>query len=435
MKKNFDPRELALFFLKDSARRNLGSDLFFSEELSSLGKKDRAFCFNLVLTTVRNYIFLDHALSKHLKKISDLPQEILWILRLGASQIIFFSSVPDYAAVDTSVELAKKAENKKFAGLVNAVMRKTAKDENVLPEGEDPASLSLRHSVPLWLIGKWNRDFGDMRTSGILEFFSSRQPICFSVIDPAQTEKIVSEATKQGFKISPAHFSKKCFYSDRSLIYSRFFKEGSITVQDESSELVEEVFDFPLLGTVFDLCCAPGGKTVSISTESSYTCACDIELAKMKSVLENSRRIGISEKISLCVSDAVHPPFRENSADLVIADVPCSGTGTLHKNPDIKLKLKKTSFRNIASLQFKILSSASKLVKRKGLLLYSTCSLEKEENHEVVQRFLKDSCEFSVVRPKKEFSAFSDENGFCIFTPDIHGISGSFAALMKRDCL
>lgn len=432
MKKLQDPRELALCFLKESSAQNIGKIMQSSKNLSSLEKRDSSFCNNLVHETLRNLLFIDSSLSKHVSGLTKLPDDIAWILRIGTAQLFYFTSVPDYAAIDTSVELAKKYGNKKFTGLVNAVLRKVSLEGKRAPSEKNPASLSIKHSVPRWLIEKWSKDFGKKRTVNILDFFYDKRPICFRTVSPSGRESLIGEINREGFKTEKSAYSENAFYSSSSLISSRFFGEGQITVQDESSILTGEIYDIPDPDVCIDLCAAPGGKALLFAKKSAFTVACDIKLSKMKMITENKTRLDLSNHVLLCVSDALFPPFSECSADLVIADVPCSGTGTLHKNPDLKLKLKKKYVESKTFLQLKILKKGSELVKKGGLILYSTCSIEKEENSGVVLSFLKDNKDFKTVYPKPGYETFTDKNGFACFFPDLHRMGGAFAALLKK---
>jgi len=412
-----------------------------------LTRLDKAFITELSYGTLRWRGRLDWTLQK----FSHIPFEeieltILNILRLGLYQILFLSKVPVSASVNESVKLAKKIRNKGGASFVNAVLRSVLrkKEELVYPDvKKDPGLyLSVVQSHPLWLIQRWIEEMGFERTMGICLFNNGISPLALRV----NTLKIgrgdlIEKFKRKGLNPSPS------FYSDEGIVLEEpppvselpFLREGFYVIQEEASQLVTSILDPKPEEIILDACAGPGGKTTHIAQRmENQGCiyALDLNREKLVSLENRCRQLGI-KIVKTIKGDATHPPpiVGTPKFDRVLADVPCSGFGTLRRNPDLKWKRGEVDIQRLSILQAGILKALAPLVKKGGILIYSTCTVFNEENEDVVERFLKEHPQFQLdpirkVLPQKCHSLIQD--GYFKTFPPKDRMDGFFVARMVK---
>lgn len=395
------------------------------EKLNDL---DRRFCTELVYGTIKAGASLDWKLSKYLTRPLDKVEEkILAILRVGLYQIFFLDRVPNSAAVNESVELTKKFVNIGASKFVNGVLRSAVRqpEKSDFPEGDDVESIALKMFHPAWLVKLFVDEFGIDAAKKICAVNNTESPLCLRVNNlKSSREKIVAELEKISVqfelsKIAPEGIICK---SHGALDKFKPLKAGLCQVQDESSMTVAPLLNPKAGDFVIDCCAAPGGKTTHIAElmkNRGKIIAADIYDIKLDHIRQNAKRLGINiiEPILLDARNIGEKYFER--ADKVLVDAPCSGLGVIRRKADIRWKKNPAELEELPKLQLEILNSAAKTVKRGGTLVYSTCTIVKRENENVVESFLADNTNFKLVETKK-------------FLPHIEGTDGLFECVMHK---
>jgi len=360
-------------------------DLLRGKAVNALSTPDRNLATALVLGVLRWQILLDHQLQALLKRPNaKLDAEIRIALRLGAFQLLHLDRIPARAAIDESVELAKQAGHKFASGMVNAVLRKLKAPPEQLAE-ESVAELALAEAHPAWMVERWANAYG-LEAARLICRHGQTQPVLTVRIVGAVAEAEMREAW---IELAPGELltaARTVVSGD--VTATEAFEEGRVRLQDEGSQLVAEIAGFgDATRAILDCCAAPGGKTLILAERNpgARVVACESSaerLAQMRKRLE-----GIDDRIECRLADAT--VLNEDGAfDLVLADVPCSGTGTLGRNPEIRHRLKVEDLARQTERQKAILAAALRAVHVGGRVVYSTCSLEPEENEQVVAAVL-----------------------------------------------
>lgn len=431
-----NPRQLAFEALtkteKDGAYSNIALDFLLSK--SDCDTRDRAFVSNLFYGVIERKITLDYNIELYLSKpISKLKKDVLTVLRLGAYQILFMDKVPSSAAVNESVNIAKKNGLSYASGLVNAVLRKLDKNGLKLPSEEDFTEyLSVRYSCPQWLVNKWLKEFGREDTVGILE---SSVGVCKNYIRVNNTlttsEKLIEELKNDGVSAFGTEYANclEIQLGGRGVESLESFKKGLFHVQDAACQLCARALNVKPGDRVFDLCAAPGGKTYTIAEEmnnSGEVLSFDIHEHRVRLIQSGAERLGLT-----CVKakpgDATRHYSEIGMADAVLCDVPCSGFGITGRKPEIKYK-NPDEIKQLPALQLQILKNGAEYVKPGGRLVYSTCTLSQSENQKVCKKFLEGNSDFTVVSPFKEIS----NEEFLTLLPHKHNTDGFFIACFER---
>lgn len=443
-----NPRELALKILiksQDGMYSNLALNRFLTPEISA---KDRAFVTELVYGVVKYRLRLDYIISQFSKITpSRMDPNVLHILRLGVYQMIFLDRVPDFAAVNESVEMAKKLEGRGAANFVNAVLRNIARRsrEILYPnrEKEPEKYLSVFYSFPMWMVKRWVKLFGVDFTEELCGAFNERPKTCIRV----NTLKIEREELESRFLDEGVNFQRG-FYLDEALYLIdspplarlKSFKEGFFQPQDESSMIASIALGAKSGESVLDVAAAPGGKTTHLAQmmkNAGSITAWDIHPHRVELVKEACRRLGVTI-VDVEIKDARIPNEKMfYRFDRVLIDAPCSGLGVIRRKPDIKWSKNPEDLAALKIEQANILRVCSKYVKPDGILLYSTCSIEPEENQEVVEAFLRENGDFVFddLRPclPEKLRAAVDKHVGCLqLYPHIHKVDGFFIARLRR---
>jgi 16S rRNA (cytosine967-C5)-methyltransferase len=444
------PRAICLDLLNRLGGAHVHPDRLLTDSFKRyryLTPLDRAFLTELTYGVLRWRGKLDWVI-RHFSKIpfKKIEPGTLNILRLGLYQLLFLSRTPSSAAVNESVELAKRIRGKGGAGFVNAVLRSSIrqKDEIVYPErNQDPAlHISIVQSHPLWLVQRWVRELGVEETLRICSYDNQISLLTLRTNTlKINREDLVDKLRKKDLKPLPADFSEEGILLRDPPPTSElpFLKEGLYIIQDEASQLVASMADPKPGERILDACAAPGGKTThmaQILENRGEIYALDLTRGKLDLIDEVCRRLGIGIVITI-KGDAAKPlPVPKGMAfDRVLADVPCSGFGTLRKNPDLKWRGGEKDIKRLSELQFSILDNLSGYVKEGGILVYSTCTVFREENEDVVEKFLEGHREFQLEGADKVLPEKSQpliQNGFFKTFPPKNGMDGFFAARLAR---
>lgn len=415
-------------------------ELLHSSMLDDLSPADRGLAMEIVMGVLRWRSRLDESIARlSFTPFRKLDLEVLTALRMGAYQKQFLSKVPSHAAVNETVELVKQARKTSAAGLVNAVMRKMKRGfepGSAGAAGADHLASSLAH--PKWLAGRWVEHFGYDQARAICEY-DQRVPRTALRITGAGDEEALA---REGVRLEPGSLLANArLVRAGDVSATELFRKGQAAIQDEGSQLVAA-----LVGPgkrILDCCAAPGGKTAALATRLPGAEIFAAELHPHRARL--LRRMAPQENVHVITADATALPFADAAFDRVLADVPCSGTGTLARNPEIKWRLLPEDLHDLQSRQMAILNAALRHVAPGGRLVYSTCSLEPEENEQVVAACLERDAAFSLVPVKEELLRMREGgelvwpdvdslvNGDFLRTiPGVHPCDGFFAAILQK---
>ncbi|MGA8088377.1 MAG: 16S rRNA (cytosine(967)-C(5))-methyltransferase RsmB [Terracidiphilus sp.] len=380
------PARAAAFSILDVLEKGKGhsDDLLRGRSVAELSESDRHLTTALVLGVLRWQIDLDRRVLPLLKHPNaKLDAEVLIALRLGAFQLLHMDRIPVHAAIDESVELAKRAGHRFASGMVNAVLRKVAASRTK-GEGEASAERDWRRGFPEWMVARWTTTYGEEAAGAICRQGQS-QP---KVTVPADNAAMREELASAGIELEAGRILTKAFtVASGDITASAPFREGRVRLQDEGSQLVAELV--PRSKAILDCCAAPGGKTLILAERNpdARIVACEVSPQRLERLQE--RLAGLGERVECRLAD-VTALEEEAQYDAVLADVPCSGTGTLGRNPEIRHRLQLSDLRRQAERQGAILRAALRAAKPGGFVIYSTCSLEPEENEEIVAAVLAE---------------------------------------------
>jgi 16S rRNA (cytosine967-C5)-methyltransferase len=444
------PRAISLEILNrteqtDRHPDDLLNDAF--ERYRHLTPLDRAFLTELTYGVFRWRGKLDWII-RHFSEVpfEKIELEILNILRLGLYQIFHLTKTPVSAAVNESVELVKPIRGKGGAGFVNAILRSALREKEGIPYPDahrDPAfSLSVIQSHPLWLVQKWIKEMGVEEALKICAFNNriSALTLRTNTLKIKQPD-LIEKLRERGLSPSPCSVSEEGIVLRNPPPISElpFFKEGVYTIQDEASQLVTPILDPKPVERILDACAAPGGKTTHMAQRmenKGEIYALDLNKEKLSLIEEGCQRLGIRIVKTLKGDAACSLPIPEGlEFDRVLADVPCSGFGTLRRNPDLKWRKGPEDIGRLSEVQFSILRNISSYVRKEGILVYSTCTVFHEENEDVIGEFLREDPEFQLDRIEgilaERCRPFIKDGYFKTFPPQ-DDMDGFFVARLRK---
>ena len=408
---------------------------------SNLTGPDKALLYEIVHGVVRWMGRLDWVLNGFYKgQFSKAIPNLKNGLRVALYQILFLDRVPDFAVVNEAVEFVKKLQGQKPADLTNAILRNIIRSKNGIrypdPEEDLPGYLAAYYSHPSWMVKRYLARFGRDATEKLLAA-NNEKPFLTLKINALKTnpDEFKQLLNKVNLRFRPGRYLPEFFKLQNltNITAWGYYSEGYFNIQDESAGLACRLLDARPGMRVLDMCAAPGGKTAYIAGlmhDEGEIVAIDRFEARLRIMERNIKRLDINS-IKLIETDALE--YNDSGFDRVLADVPCSGTGTLCKKPDIKWKKDLLDIRRMTELQYKLLEKAASLVKPQGVVVYSTCSIEPEENTDIINRFLAEHNEFKLESAAGSFPAeIIDPNG-CIQTfPHSHQLDGAFAAKLVK---
>ncbi len=409
---------------------------------SDLSGPDKALLYEIVHGVVRWMGRLDWVLNGFYKgQFSKAIPNLKNGLRVALYQIMFLDRVPDFAVVNEAVEFVKKLQGQKPADLTNAILRNIIRSKNGIrypdPEEDLPGYLAAYYSHPSWMVKRYLARFGREATEKLLAANNEKPFLTLKInalkTNPDEFKKLLNTVN---LRYKPGRYLPEFFKLQNltNITAWEYYANGYFNIQDESAGLACRLLDVRPGMRVLDMCAAPGGKTAYIAGlmhDEGEIIAIDRFEARLRIMERNTKRLGINS-IKLIEQDALE--YTDSGFDRVLADVPCSGTGTMCKKPDIKWKKDLLDIRRMTELQYKLLEKAASLVKPGGIVVYSTCSIEPEENGDIVNKFLSEHPEFSLENASGSFPMeIIDANG-CIQTfPHSHQLDGAFAAKLIRN--
>ena len=431
------------------------SDLLHAELGARIKAEDAGLATELVMGVLRWRRLLDFLLDRQLNKaVVKLDLPVALALRIGLYQLRFLVRVPARAAVNESVELVKGARKTSAATLVNAVLRRAADDaqapaEHLVPHDMPAAErLGILHSHPTWMVERWLARLGGQQTIAQLEADNRTPRLTCALHDVRQREEIFTALKHAGLRIEAGKILQSAFaVSGGSPARTESFRAGAISIQDEASQTIPLLLDVQTKDRVLDLCAAPGGKTptlVRAAGPSGTVVAADRHAHRLRAMREQFQRLDLTQ-VRLVELDAASPLPFSALFQRILVDAPCSGTGTLARHPEIRWRLRPEQFAEFHALQVSLLKSALERLAPGGRLVYSTCSLEPEENEQVVQAALRGTTGLErnagseaardladkLVAGRDEKSLF-DRDGYFRTTPDALETDGFFAAIISK---
>ena len=432
------PARLAAFQILQRVEDGAYASILLAQKEPELAPRDRALCHELVMGVLRWQLWLDRLAEYFSKRpTADLDPAIRLILRLGLYQLRFLSRVPASAVVNESVNLVHRARLRSAGALVNAVLRRAARELEVDPALGiiDPIErLAVVTSHPAWLIERWTKALGHQETESFARANNRPAPIAFRVVNQrASEDEVIARLRASGASLEPSTITQHAWrITDQGALFYEQVANGEVYVQDEASQMVAQVLDAQPGENVLDLCAAPGSKTTQIADRlKGLVIASDIHSHRLRTVKDTAKLQGLSNIRFLTLNGLEPLPFSESSFDRVLVDAPCSGTGTLRRNPEIRWRISADDIDDLSSRQQRLLLNAARVVKPGGRLVYSTCSVEPDENEAVVQTFLENNINFSLLALPS--GAALTIPGTVRTWPQHHDTDGFFVAALQRN--
>ena len=445
MNRNFMPnaRDTALEVLMQVAKANAWSDGSLKRTIAKnkLDSRDASLATRLCYGVIQNRILLDYYIDVWCSQRADhLEPVVLNILRIGGYQILFMDKIPHSAAVNEAVEMVKRWGRPKAAGMVNAILRKFVTnwmDMPALPQGSTADFLSVRYSHPKWLVMRLLDILGPVETEQYLQKNNEAVPTTIQV-NPLKTtaEMLEKELTAAGISVEKHPWQQDCFEVSGTgdLESLPAFREGRFMVQDAAARLVAMVAAPTPDAKVLDICAAPGGKSFALAMDMEDRgdiLSCDIHPHKLKLIENGAMRLGLQSIRTTLADGSENHAAWVGQADLVVADVPCSGLGIIRKKPDIRYKNPK-ELQKLPEIQRAILDNAATYVRHGGTLVYSTCTVLPEENEEVTREFLSRHSDFALA-PFELPMPIGKTDGSLTLWPQRYGTDGFYICRMYRN--
>lgn len=449
-----NPRQLALIALRDIYRREAYTDIALNRVLSNpennISKSvDRGLITELVYGIVRRQRTLDAIINQlGKKKAHQQAPDLRIILHLGLYQLRYLHQIPASAAVNTSVELAKKNGFTKLNGVVNGLLRQylrlAANNQEPLHLTTSPVErLGILHSFPDWMITTWLEEWGETETEKLCMWFNQSPAIDLRV-NPLRTSvtEVKTALQNVGVNVSPLpHLPQSLRLTGKVGSINKLpgFTSGWWTIQDSSAQLVSYLLDPQPGEVIIDACAAPGGKTTHIAelmADKGEIWACDRAPKRLRKVQANAQRLQL-KSIQIHTGDSRDFPQFQQIADRVLVDAPCSGLGTLHRHPDIRWRQKPEKIAELNVLQQQLLSQAATWVKPDGILVYATCTLNKSENEQIIQSFLENHPDWQIQTPSVDspLQVLATTPGWIKILPSRHNMDGFFMVKLKQGCV
>jgi 16S rRNA (cytosine967-C5)-methyltransferase len=439
-------RETALDLLETIDKNQSYSNLILHHaiEKNKVPKKDIGLLTELVYGTLQRRMTLDYFLTPFIKHPKKVETWVLHLLRMTLYQMVFLDKIPEHAALNEAVEIAKKRSHKGISGFVNGVLRSIQR-EGVpsLDEIVDPIErVAIETSHPLWLVTRWSEQFGIEKTKGMCEL---------NLLAPTQTARVNSARIsredclemlrEEGYLVEPSAIIPESIHCLKgNIASSRAYKEGFLTVQDESSMLVAYALGITQNERILDACAAPGGKSTHIAEKLHGTgsvFSIDLHEHKVKLIKENADRLGLANiEVKALDSRKIASQFSEGEFDRILLDAPCSGLGVMRRKPDIKYTKKEEDLTRLQSIQLDLLKAVSPLLKKDGILVYSTCTVDQAENETVIRAFLEGNSDFEGDISWKENMPIAVQpliNGYDLQVfPQDFGSDGFYIAVLRK---
>jgi 16S rRNA (cytosine967-C5)-methyltransferase len=419
--RQISPARRAAFEILREVEAGAFSSILLATEEPKLKPADRALTHELVLGVLRWQLWLDKRIEHFTKRtVESLDVAVRLALRLGLYQLRFLTRVPAPAAVNESVNLVRSAKVSSAAAFVNAVLRRAIREAEFDPAKDvtDPVEkLALETSHPAWLIERWSSQFGVVEAEAFARANNRVPPTAFRIVGRDFDEVLDRLREAHGIVERSAIAEDAWRVSGAPALVRELATEGKIYLQDEASQLVAQTVDLLPGERALDLCAAPGGKTTLMAHragDNALIVASDRSAIRMQMVV-NASALHRLESIKFLLLDAAQSlPFENSVFDRILIDAPCSGTGTLRRNPEIRWRISEADIRELAAQQKLFLKHAARVLKPGGQLVYSTCSVERDENEQVIEAFRESHTYFQLIKTIRTWPHREGTDGFFI---------------------
>lgn len=405
-------REQAFSILKDICINKRYSNLALKEDLDGFSDVDKGLITNIVYGTLQHYRYVRYMWEQYPESVPR--DEIAILIDMSVYQLLFLDKVPDYAVLNEAVEIAKQQYEGKYEKFVNAILHNVIRNGKRVISGSEVERKAIQTSMPTWIVKMWAKQYG--------------QDVCFQICEslnriPHQCARVntLKISKEEVMKLNPGFVEAKVakdalYYLNGNIAHTDEYKKGYVTIQDESAQLVCELLDPQSDETILDMCAAPGSKTCHIGSmmrNKGRLYALDIHEHRVALIKNNARRMGIIMVEAMC-QDATHleDTFHENVFDRILLDGPCSGYGVISRKSDIKYHMQSEDMDSCIRMQEKLLDSAVNYLKVDGIMVYSTCTLNKKENEKQIEAFLKRHENFTLLEEKTIFPYEFESDGF-----------------------
>ena len=432
-KKEERARGVALKVLQEVFENGAYSNIALNKELQSsqLSQADKSLVTELVYGTVARKITLEWYLAHEIKDRDQLDSWVYYLLLLSLYQILYLDKIPHHAVVNEAVNLAKRGRGaEKF---VNAILRAFLKKPlpDIAAIKRKNKRLSVQYSAPVWLVATLIEEYGQDRAEAILASLFIRNKASVRVTDLSKVDELAQALGAEKSDLSPVGLVK----ASGHFAGSQAFKDGFITIQDETSQLVAPILQLEGWEEVLDACAAPGGKTCHIASylTSGQVTALDLYDHKLRLIEENAQRLGVGQQVRTQQLDArqVAETFGPDRFDKILVDAPCSGIGLIRRKPDIKYNKEAADFDQLQEIQLAILDSVCQSLKKGDIITYSTCTLVGKENQDVIAKFLASHPNFEQVALTHACSNIV-QDGCILITPEQYLTDGFFIGQVRR---
>ncbi|WP_110112881.1 16S rRNA (cytosine(967)-C(5))-methyltransferase RsmB [Bacillus sp. CGMCC 1.16541] len=442
----YNVRNVALDILLSIEKNQAFSNLLLNKSIEKheIRGKDAGLLTEIVYGTIQRRDTLDYYLEPFIKSPKKLQLWVRVLLRLSVYQMIYLDRVPDRAIIHEAVEIAKQKGHRGISSMVNGVLRSIQREGvRSFDEIHDPLErVAIETSHPLWLVKRWSEQYGIERTKEIClaNLTAPKQTIRVNTAR-FTVEEVKSQLQEEGIMVEQGEFAPEALEVQKgNAAYTQAFKTGMFTVQDESSMLVAHALNVAENETILDSCAAPGGKSTHIAELLNGTgkvVSLDIHDHKVKLIAEQASRLQLSNiEPTVLDSRKAGNAFIKESFDRILVDAPCSGFGVMRRKPDLKYVKTESDVDQLSRIQLQILEAVAPLLKSNGILVYSTCTIDQEENSDVVQAFLQRNNEF------KEDETFIDrvpeklkqnvKHGQIQLLPDQQHSDGFYIACLRK---
>jgi len=419
--KPVSPARRAAFEILREVEAGAFSSILLAEYEPQLKPADRALCHELVLGVLRRQLWLDKLIEHYAKRaVESLDFPVRLALRIGLYQLRFLTRVPASAAVNEAVNLVRSARVSSAAAFVNAVLRRAIREAEYDPSTalvEATERLAVETSHPLWLIERWANQFGLEETVAFARANNHLPPVAFRCGRGNFTD-FENRLIAAGAVVEPSRVAENAWrVSGATSLLRELAAEGNIYFQDEASQLVAQTVEAQPGECVLDLCAAPGSKTTLMAQragDAALIVASDVSAKRLEIILKMSALQNLKSIKSLLLDAAQPLPFKPRSFDRILIDAPCSGTGTLRRNPEIRYRISEHDIHTLATQQQLFLQNAARVLKPGGQLVYSTCSVERDENEVVIDAFLESHTHFKSLKTIRTWPHHEGTDGFFI---------------------
>ena len=425
--------EVLFTIIQEDGYSNITLNKYFNQY--KVEEQDKRFISEVVYGTIKNKLYLEHILKSYSK--GRVKPKVKIILLMSIYQLLYMDKTPNFAIIDEAVKLSKKIAGNITGKFVNGILRNIERNaKNLeLKYKNETEKLCVENSCPKELFDILNKQYGKEKAQSIVVSFNQKSKNSIRY-NPLKTTKL-DLIEKLGSAVSESEICEDSLILNKLNIDNSLFTNGYYIIQDEASALVASSIGLPVDKEykILDTCAAPGGKSLHIASKyfNSSLVSCDKYIHKLKLIEDNTAKLGISN-IEIKEQDAtINNSSFNDKFDIVICDVPCSGIGVIKNKPEIKYKITNSYVEEISKLQYQILDNSKKYVKNNGILMYSTCTIDKRENIENINKFLNENKDFKLENISLKNSIIkTSENGVLEILPDEYSCDGFFIAKLRK---